>query len=148
MTGFRVLRTSPMPSRANRQAAIRALNHRLDRTCIEKLSWEKCIELYDHEGAFFFFDPPYLDAGGGAYAGWSEHELARFCERIKRLRGKWLFTFQDCPQVRGHMAGYKLKAITRANAIGNNHGKKGRVYREVAITSDRLEAARRKERAS
>ena len=69
-------------SRAQRMLAIRALNRRFDRVCIEELPWEKCLETYDSDVAFFFCDPPYLDAGGAAYAGWSKHELARFCERI------------------------------------------------------------------
>lgn len=140
-TSFGVARTHSQGSRTKRLIAIRALNRRLDKTTIERLSWEKCLNLYDHEDAFFFLDPPYLDGAGDSYAGWSEHELTRFCQRLTTLRGRWLFTFQDCEQVRTLMSGYALKAVTRANGIGNN-GKvrKGRKYAEVIVWSQRVTA--------
>ncbi len=136
-------------SRAQRMLAIRALNRRFDQVCIEELSWEKCLEVYDSDHAFFFLDPPYLDAGGSAYAGWSEHELTRFCQCIVTLQGKWLFTFQDCDQVRDLMSGYDIVGIERANGIGNNGGTTGRKYHEVIISSEKpIASPKRKSRAS
>ncbi len=136
---FAITRTQALPSRAQRQIAIQSMSRRLDRTTIENRSWEKILQSYDHAETFFFLDPPYLDGAGDAYAGWSEHELQRFCEQVKNLRGAWLFTFQECEQVRDLMSGYQLVAIARANGIGNRGGKKGRTYREVIITSERDE---------
>ncbi len=138
---FAITRTQPLGSRNARLLAIRSLSRRLDRTTIERRPWEKMLDSYDHAEAFFFLDPPYLDGAGEAYAGWSEHELARFCERVKKLRGAWMITFQDCPQIRDLMSRYCLKAISRANGIGNKQGRTGRVYREVIITSERDEVA-------
>lgn len=141
-TSFAISRQQPLSSRAQRLLAIRSLNRRLDHTTIEEKPWEYIVKTYDHPEALFFFDPPYL-AGVKVYAGWSEHELARFCERIKTLRGKFLFTFEDCAQVRDAMAGYTIKAINRPRGISNKvSGKKAARYHEVIITSDRLEAAR------
>ena len=146
---FAISRKTPMASRVNRLVAIRALNKRFDRTTIEHLSWERFLDLYDHERAFLFMDPPYLDAGGSAYDGWSEHELARFAGRVRKLAGAWMVTFQDCDQVRDAFAGYQIRAIARANGIGNNTGKKGRKYHEVIVTSERddLAAERKRRRA-
>lgn len=141
--------SSSLGSRAQRMLAIRALNRRFDKVCIEDLTWERCLETYDSDAAFFFLDPPYLDAGGAAYAGWSEHELARFCARIVTLEGKWLFTFQDCVQVRDHMRGFEIIEIERANGIGNTTGARGRTYREVIISSERpIDQRRRKARSA
>ena len=42
-----------------------------------------------------------------------------------------------CPQVRRLMAGYPLKAMSRANGIGNKGSRRGRTYREVIISSKR-----------
>lgn len=148
-TSFAVSRSQPLGSRVKRQLAIRALNRRLDRTAIENLSWEKCIDMYDSPGLCFFLDPPYLDSGGGAYAGWPELELARFCHKLPTLQGKWVFTFQDCDQVRDLMTGYEIISIERANGIGNATGAKGRKYREVIITSERPSLApKRKARSA
>lgn len=136
---FGVSRQHAMSSRVSRLVAIRALNRRFDHTTIEHVSWDRCLDLYDHEQGFFFLDPPYFDAGGSAYAGWSEHELERFCTRVKKLGAAWMITFQDCEQIRDHLVGYRVTAIERANGIGNNTGKKGRKYREVIFTSERAE---------
>ncbi len=146
---FAITRTQPLGSRSQRLLAIRSLSRRLDQTTIERRSWEQILDTYDHEEGFFFFDPPYLDAGGAAYAGWSEHELERFCGRIRRLRAPWVMTFQDCDQVRDLLAGHQVRSIARANGIGNTTGRKGRKYREVIITSERDElAAARKGRSA
>lgn len=134
---FAIARTQPLPSRNARLLAIRSLSRRLDRTTIEHRPWEKILDSYDHAETFFFLDPPYLDGAGEAYSGWSEHELQRFSERVKKLHGAWLVTFQDCPQIRDHFTGHQVRAIKRANGIGNRGGKKGRVYREVIITNVR-----------
>jgi DNA adenine methylase len=137
---FAITRTQPLSSRNHRLLAIRSLSRRLDRTTIEHRIWEKILDTYDHRETFFFFDPPYLDSGGAAYAGWSEHELARFCARVKKLQGAWMITFQDCAQIRDLMAEFRITGISRANGIGNRQGRVGRKYKEVIISSgDRLE---------
>jgi DNA adenine methylase len=141
---FAVTRTHGLVSRSQRLLAIRSLSHRLDRTTIENRDWSRILELYDAPSTFFFLDPPYLDAGGAAYAGWDEVTLNRFAAQVRALKGKWMVTFQDCPEVRAAFDGYALQAISRANGIGNNSGKTGRRYLEVIITSEPAKAARRK----
>lgn len=140
---FAVSRTAPMPSRSQRLLAIRSMSHRLDRTTIENRSWERVLELYDSPQTFFFMDPPYLDAGGAAYAGWTEVDVNRFAQAVQKLQGAWMVTFQDCPEIRAAFAGQKLQAVERANGIGaNKHGKGGR-YKEVIITSPACAAKRK-----
>lgn len=134
---FAITRTQPLGSRAQRMVAIRELSYRLDRTVVVHLDWTKLFDRYDAPATFFFLDPPYLDAGGAAYAGWSEADLERFCTRLAALKGRWLLTYQDCAQVRELMRGRPIKSVDRANGIGN-HGRQraGRRYQEVII-SDR-----------
>lgn len=147
-TEFAVSRAQPLGSRVKRQLAIRSLNRRLDRTAVENLPWEKCLDLYDCAHGCFFLDPPYLDSGGRAYAGWSELELTRFCQKLPTLQAKWLFTFQDCEQVRDLMSGYEIIAVERPNGIGNNAGKTGRKYLEVIFSSEKPLAPRRRKTKS
>lgn len=147
---FAVCRTHALNSRAKNMLAIRSLNRRLDRTTIENSTWEKCFSLYDSPESFFFLDPPYLDSGGSAYAGWSEHELTRFATTVVKLKGSWMVTFQDCPQIRAAFAGFQIIGIDRANGIGNNgKNRAGRRYLEVIITNERDEfTAARKARGA
>ncbi len=138
---FAIARSHPLGSRMKRLLAIQSLNRRLDHTTIEERSWEKIFEAYDSPESFFFVDPPYPEAGGAIYGGWDEVTVERFCTALKKLKGKWLFTFKDCAQVRELMAGYSFKTINRARGIANNHGaKKAARYYEVIITSDRLDS--------
>jgi len=134
---FTITRQAPFSSREARLDAIRAISTRLDKTTIENRSWEKVLKAHDYDDAFFFMDPPYLDAGGDAYAGWSEQTLRDFAAAVLALRGRWLVTFQDCSQIREVFAGQRIKAIERANGIGNTQGRAGRKYREVIITPRR-----------
>jgi DNA adenine methylase len=141
---FAVSRTAPLPSRSQRLLALRALSHRLDRTVIENRDWSRVLELYDSPQTFFFMDPPYLDAGGAAYAGWSEHEIARFAAAVQALQGSWMVTFQDCAEIRAAFAGHTIAAVDRANGIGaTKQGQTGVRYREVIITSP-VRAVKRK----
>jgi DNA adenine methylase len=133
-TSYAIARTQPLPSRTQRLVALRSLSARLDRTSVECRAWSQIVAAYDTPETFFFFDPPYFDSGGDAYAGWSEAELRAFCDRIRTLQGAWMVTFQDCSQIRTMLAGYPVEEVKRANGIGNRTGKKGRTYAEVIIT--------------
>ena len=135
---FAIARSHPLSSRAQRLLAIQSLNYRLDNTTIEDRSWEKIFQAYDAEESFFFLDPPYPEAGGAIYGGWDEVSVERFCTAVKKLRGKWLFTFKDCEQVRDLMAGYTFRTVDRARGIANNTGaKKSARYLEIIITCER-----------
>ena len=141
---YAIARTQPLPSRTKRMVALRSLSARLDRTSVENRDWAQIVTAYDAPGTFFFFDPPYFDSGGAAYAGWTEAELRAFCTRIQQLQGSWMVTFQDCTQIREMLAAYPIQAITRANGIGNRTGKRGRTYAEVIITHRCRPAARKR----
>lgn len=133
---YAITRKTPLTSRAQRLVAIRSLNRRLDRTSIERRSWELMFKAYDTPEALFFLDPPYPEDGGKCYGGWDEVTVERFCTAVKALEAKWLFTFKDCEQVRELMAGYTFHTIDRARGIDNKKGKSAR-YLEVVITSER-----------
>lgn len=130
---FGTTKVQPSPSKANRLKAIKAISTRLDRACIENLSWEKTLEKYDATETFFFLDPPYFDSGGDSYDGISAFEFNRLVSSVKTLRGRWLFTFQDHPSVREAFSDCDIMPIQRANGIGNRGKTRGRVYHELII---------------
>jgi DNA adenine methylase len=125
--------TTHHSSRANRLLALRALNRRLDTTTIERLPWDACLDAYDHAAGFYFLAPPYFDAGGHSYAAWTEDEFCRFAERVRRIRGKWLLTYQDCPLARKEFKACRISPVERQNGIGNTDTRTKRVYRELII---------------
>ncbi len=119
-------------SRAARMETIRALNVRLDRTCIEHVDWEKCVDLYDRTGTFFFFDPPYIECCDTSYAAWKPEDVKRLKARLAQLKGKWVVTLNDSPTVRAIFEGCDLTPVERAKGI-NNRNPKSRKYRELII---------------
>ena len=120
-------------SRSNRMEAIRALSLRLDRTCIEHVSWEKCLTLYDRPSTFFFLDPPYTECGRTAYDGWTNTDVQALRDRLDQLRGKWLLTLNDSAAIRTIFSDCKIRAVTRARGINNKEGQRS-LYRELVIS--------------
>ncbi len=118
-----------MGSRAARMDSIRQLNVRLDRVTIENLDWEKCVNVYDRPETFFFIDPPYTHCSATLYDGWRIADVQRLAERVSALKGKWVITLNDHPEIRKIFAGRKIKPITRPNGIGG----KGKPYGELVI---------------
>lgn len=118
-------------SRAARMQAIRELNVRLDRVTVENLDWERCVALYDRRESFFFFDPPYTSCQAGQYGTWTNADVLRFRERLARLKGGWLATLNDTPDIRRIFAGCEITAVERAKGITQAREK---TYRELVIS--------------
>lgn len=78
MRSFGISAVSASDSREARMNAIRELSVRLDRTLIEELDWELCVQRYDRTGTFFFFDPPYTECGDTTYAAWKNADVLHF----------------------------------------------------------------------
>lgn len=120
-------------SRSARMEVIRALSYRLDRVCIEHLSWEKCVDLYDRSSTFFFLDPPYTTGSVGVYKGWTNTDVQILRDKVERLKGSWLITLNDTASNRAVFSGCKIRSVDRAIGI-EAKGDKGRRYRELIIS--------------
>lgn len=66
------------------------------------------IEDYiDNTDVFFFIDPPYTKAGKRLYTLFDiDHE--RLFEKVSRVRGKFMLTYDDTPQIRHYADKYGL----------------------------------------
>jgi len=118
-------------SRNARLEQIRQLNLRLDKVTVENLDWERCLDVYDRPETFFFCDPPYTACDAGVYAAWKVSDVQRFRERLDRLKGSWMVTLNDAPDIRRVFSDCKIKAIERAKGIDQTNGK---TYKELVIT--------------
>jgi len=66
------------------------LSTRFKSVNIEWLDYADLVEKYDHEDAFFYFDPPYVDVGDDYYQveeGGFDH--SRFVNTLHDMDGKW-----------------------------------------------------------
>lgn len=124
-----------MGSRQRRLEKLRALNTRLDHVCIEKLPWDKCIELYDHEGAFFFCDPPYMKPGGANYYNsFSPEEMTRLRDRLVKAKGRSIVTTCACDICHNIFSAFPKRTVSRALGINNAGKQKNRKITELIIT--------------
>ena len=123
-----------LASRSARLDSIRLLNMRLDRVAIEHLDWRKCLQKYDDKGSCFYLDPPYVAGSQNLYAQkFSERDHAELADAIRSLKGRWVLSYCDSPLVRKLYAGCKIKEVSRARGIGNNHGRKMKPFKELII---------------
>lgn len=126
-------------SRANRMQALRDLNARLDRVCIERLSWEKLIPIYDAPSTLFFCDPPYFTEGCSCYGSFTPDDLAALATMLRKAKGSWILTFEDAPEARAIFADCNITTIERQKLIENRRGA-GRTYKEIIVTPRGAEA--------
>jgi DNA adenine methylase len=131
METFGAAATRGMESRENRMQAIRALNYRLDKTTIEHKDWQDAIRLYDRSETFFFVDPPYTNCNASMYDEWDINTIRRLRDLLYGLKGKWLLTLNDAPDIRRVFEECEIRSVSRARGINNQQG--GKQYKELII---------------
>ncbi len=120
------------PSQQNILERINIIHKRLDKVLIENLDFEKLINQYDHERAFFYCDPPYTSGEGYKTTSTKafEHERLRDC--LKNIKGRFLLSYDDSPKVRELYKDFEMIEAQRQNGI-NGKNPKNKVYKELLI---------------
>jgi DNA adenine methylase len=96
---------------------------------IEHLPYNEILERYDRPGTFFYLDPPYYDVRLYRYN--LEHDdFVEMAERLRALKGKFLLSLNDHPEVRRLFAGFTIETVKIAYSL---HGVAGRRYQELLI---------------
>jgi DNA adenine methylase len=131
MDSFGASASTAMSSRVARMEAIRALSYRLDKTTIEHKDWLDVVRQYDRSATFFFLDPPYTGCKIDMYGAWDINTVRRLRDVLQIIKGRWLLTLNDTPEIRRVFAGCTIKAVTRARGVNNQQG--GRQYHELII---------------
>jgi DNA adenine methylase len=108
---------------------------RLKEVMLENLAWERFLKLYDTPDTFFFVDPPYI--GHNEY----RHNLTpagfeALAAALKNLKGRFLMTHTDRPEIRRLFAGLTVEAVEvaySAHQLTKGHARQ--VGREVLISN-------------
>lgn len=75
---------------------ISRLSKRLSGVNIDKMDYADLVAKYDHEDAFFYFDPPYVDVGDDYYQvekGGFNHK--RFVDTLHDMEANWLVSYDQ-----------------------------------------------------
>lgn len=77
---------------ANRRKEFRGYRSRLKHVTIRVSKIEELILKLDGDDVFFYFDPPYINAGQGHYFGYTEEEFLEFLGYLPMIKGKFLLS--------------------------------------------------------
>jgi DNA adenine methylase len=122
------------PSRFNPESIpelIENTHKRLARVQIEHLPYEQILEKYDRPTSLFYLDPPYF--GRKLYNfNFSETDFLELAKRIDTLRGKFVLSLNDVPEVRRIFGRFHICEIELAYTAQQTAGKR---FRELLITN-------------
>ncbi|MEF2549087.1 DNA adenine methylase [Aurantimonas sp. E1-2-R+4] len=97
---------------------LEAIHERLAGVVIERLPWQEFVRRYDRPGMLFYLDPPYFgvenDYGRDCFA---RAEFAELADRLRNLKGTFLLSINDRPEVRALFDGFALEAVSTTYSI-------------------------------
>lgn len=106
-------------------------HERLQRVQLESLPYEEILNRYDRPETLFYLDPPYW--GRKLYAfNLDEKDYAEMVERLRRLRGKFVLSLNDVPEVREIFRGFPFQEIELPYTAQRKAVKR---FRELLITN-------------
>jgi DNA adenine methylase len=110
---------------------IEETHHRLARVQIECLPYEEVLTRFDRPTSLFYCDPPYFQRKLYRY-NLEPEEFAKVAERLGKLRGKFVLSLNDVPEVRALFKAFHIKGIETAYTAQKIAGRR---FREVLITN-------------
>ena len=106
-------------------------HHRLARVQIECLPYEKVLAQYDRATTLFYLDPPYY--GRKLYKfNLDPDDFRKMTERLGKLRGKFVLSLNDVPEVRAIFKAFHIRGIDLSYTAQKIAGRR---YHEVLITN-------------
>ena len=108
------------------------LHERLAGVVIENLTWSAFLSRYDTPETLFYLDPPYFDCEGDYGPGmFSQADFEAMAAQLARLKGRFILSLNDRPQVREIFAAFDIEAVGTHYGIA---GQGAQEAREVIIT--------------
>ncbi len=104
---------------------------RLARVQIECLPYEEVLARYDRPATFFYLDPPYYERKLYRY-NLNPEDFAKMAELLGTLRGKFVLSLNDVPEVRAIFKQFKIRSVELSYTAQKIAGRR---YREVLITN-------------
>jgi len=104
---------------------------RLERVQIECLPYEDVIARYDRPTTLFYLDPPYYGRQLYRY-NFSPADFVRLEQRLRGIRGKFVLSLNDIPEVRRLFSSFYIRKIQLAYTAQKHSGRR---YDEVLITN-------------
>jgi DNA adenine methylase len=96
------------------------LHTRLSGVVIECLDWADLIPRYDGPGTLFYLDPPYWGCENDyGRAMFQRADFARMAQVLGALKGRFVLSLNDLPEVRETFAAFQLTEVTTSYTIAS-----------------------------
>jgi DNA adenine methylase len=116
---------------------IEQTHRRLQHVQLECLPYERVLTKYDRPTTLFYLDPPYW--GPKLYkSNFTEADFRSLAERLRPIRGKFVLSLNDRPEVRETFAGFQVQTVELSYTARRATS---RQFREVLITNFSLPQA-------
>lgn len=123
---------------------IKALENRMANVVVENQDFETLIKHYDRPDAFFYADPPYFSTEDMYEVGFGWDDHVRLRDTLKEIKGKFLLSYNDCPEIRGLYEGFSMFDFSRTHSMAQRY-EAGKEFKELLISNyDLYEKARGK----
>ena len=98
---------------ARMRQLIRGMHERLAGVHVECMEWAEFIRRYDRPFTLFYIDPPYWGHEGDYGKGrFSREDFARMAELLRGLKGHFILSLNDRPEVRETFEGFAFEGVT------------------------------------
>jgi len=104
---------------------------RLERVQIECSPYEEILRRYDRSTTLFYLDPPYFRRKLYRY-NLEDDEFPKLAERLAKLRGKFVLSLNDVPEVRTLFRRFHIKKVALHYTAQKRAGRR---YPEVLVTN-------------
>jgi DNA adenine methylase len=92
---------------------------------------KKILKHYDRPETLFYLDPPYFGRSLYRY-NLSDDNFKKMAERLSELKGKFILSLNDLPEVRAIFRQFKIQSVDLAYSAQPSSGRR---YKEVFITN-------------
>ena len=113
---------------------IHELQGRMANVVIENQDFETLIKHYDRTDTLFYCDPPYFSTED-MYAvgfGWDDH--VRLRDTLAGIKGKFLLSYNDCPEIRELYEGFEFFDFSRVHSMAQRY-EAGKEFKELLIAN-------------
>lgn len=111
---------------------IHELQDRMANVIVENQDFETLIKHYDRADAFFYADPPYFSTEDMYTVGFDWDDHVRLRNTLKSISGRFLLSYNDCPEIRGLYEGFPMFDFSRTHSMAQRY-EAGKEFKELLI---------------
>jgi DNA adenine methylase len=112
---------------------IEKAHKRLERVQIERAPYGEILDRFDRRTTLFYLDPPYWGRTLYRY-NFAEADFRDLAERLTKVRGKFILSLNDVPEVRALFRPFRIQEVTLHYTSQKSAGRR---YKEVLIMNFR-----------